>query len=126
MANGFPLTELGPITTLISLDCPSHSRLLHWLKAGYGNENSYPCGVAVREILRVGDPLLWHVAKHLANRRGLLVLSLQSGDGVLFSERLSNPTAFGFIPELEAAGVIPPIPNGLPCQAECVALDGCP
>jgi peptide deformylase len=32
-------------------------------------------------------------------------------DGVLFPERLSDPTAFGFIPELEAAGLIPAVPG---------------
>lgn len=30
-------------------------------------------------------------------------------DGVLFPDRLSDPTAFGFIPELEAAGLIPAV-----------------
>ena len=32
-------------------------------------------------------------------------------DGVLFPDRLSDPTAFGFIPELEAAGLIPAVPG---------------
>jgi peptide deformylase len=32
-------------------------------------------------------------------------------DGVLFPDRLSEPEAFGFIPELEAAGLIPPLPS---------------
>ena len=32
-------------------------------------------------------------------------------DGVLFPDRLSDPTAFGFIPELEAAGLIPSVPG---------------
>lgn len=31
-------------------------------------------------------------------------------DGLLFPDRLSDPTAFGFIPELEAAGLIPAVP----------------
>lgn len=31
--------------------------------------------------------------------------------GVLFPDRLSDPTAFGFIPELEAAGLIPAVPG---------------
>ena len=30
-------------------------------------------------------------------------------DGVLFPDRLSQPSAFGFIPELEAAGLIPAV-----------------
>jgi len=30
---------------------------------------------------------------------------------VLFPDRLSDPTAFGFIPELEAAGLIPAVPG---------------
>jgi len=32
-------------------------------------------------------------------------------DGVLFPDRLSDPTAFGFIPELEAAGLITAVPG---------------
>jgi peptide deformylase len=32
-------------------------------------------------------------------------------DGVLFPDRLSDPTAFGVIPELEAAGLIPAVPG---------------
>lgn len=32
-------------------------------------------------------------------------------DGVLFPDRLSDPAAFGFIPELEAAGLIPAVPG---------------
>lgn len=31
-------------------------------------------------------------------------------DGVLFPDQLSDPTAFGFIAELEAAGLIPAVP----------------
>lgn len=32
-------------------------------------------------------------------------------DGVLFPDRLSHPGGFGFIPELEAAGLIPAVPG---------------
>ncbi|MFZ4803618.1 MAG: peptide deformylase [Synechococcus lacustris] len=32
-------------------------------------------------------------------------------DGVLFPDKLSDPAAFGFIPELEAAGLIPSVPG---------------
>lgn len=32
-------------------------------------------------------------------------------DGVLFPDRLDDQTAFGFIPELEAAGLIPAVPS---------------
>jgi peptide deformylase len=32
-------------------------------------------------------------------------------DGVLFPDRLSDPAAFGFIPELQAAGLIPGVPG---------------
>jgi peptide deformylase len=32
-------------------------------------------------------------------------------DGVLFPDRLSDPAAFGFIPELQAAGLIPALPG---------------
>jgi peptide deformylase len=32
-------------------------------------------------------------------------------DGVLFPDRLSDPAAFGFIPELQAAGLIPTVPG---------------
>lgn len=32
-------------------------------------------------------------------------------DGLLFPDRLSDPTAFGFIPELEAARLIPAVPR---------------
>ena len=32
-------------------------------------------------------------------------------DGVLFPDRLSDPAAFGFIPELQAAGLIPAVPG---------------
>jgi len=31
-------------------------------------------------------------------------------DGVLFPDRLCDPQAFGFIPELQAAGLIPAVP----------------
>jgi peptide deformylase len=32
-------------------------------------------------------------------------------EGVLFPDRLNEPRAFGFIPELEAAGLIPAVPD---------------
>jgi peptide deformylase len=32
-------------------------------------------------------------------------------DGVLFPDRLCDPRAFGFIPELQAAGLIPAVPG---------------
>lgn len=59
--------------------------LLHWRDA---------TGQAHRETVQgFKARVLQHECDHL--------------DGVLFPDRLHDPTAFGFIPELEAAGLIP-------------------
>ena len=55
--------------------------------------------IAVRTVLLLGDPRL-HQRAHPVHV-----------DGVLFPDSLSDPTAFGFIPELEAAGLIPAVPG---------------
>jgi peptide deformylase len=62
---------------------------LHWRDAG-GRAHS-------RQVQGFEARVLQHECDHL--------------DGVLFPDRLSTPTAFGFIPELEAAGLIPAVPG---------------
>jgi peptide deformylase len=86
--------------------------------------------MAVRPVLRLGDPRLRQRSQPVADVHDPALQRCRPGgpqtvdrsvegfharvvqhecnhlDGVLFPDRLSDPTAFGFIPELEAAGLI--------------------
>ena len=62
--------------------------------------------------------LHWHDANgqaHSETVQGFKARVLQHEcdhlDGLLFPDRLHDPTAFGFIPELEASGLIPAVPG---------------